>query len=267
VTGYIDIPEGAMAYRWAGAGEVVILLHGIPTSSYLWRNIIPILGERFNVFAPDLLGYGDSAKPVHADLSLNAQATYVFQFLDRLGVERAHFVGHDIGGGIVQLIALRYPDMVAKMVLIDTVAYDAWPASVVACLQDSIWDERIMSVDLVAGFREWLAQGTTRHQQLDDLAALYATPFTTPHGRRAFLRAARALDHRDLMTVIDQIEGLPNETLILWGEHDRFLPPPLGEKLAAAMAGATFELIPNAGHFSPEDAPDLIARRLREFLS
>src|SRR6266849_2463009 len=119
---------GAIAYRDQGEGPVVVLLHGFPTSSFLWRREIPLLASRMRVIAPDLLGYGESDRPEGVDLAEVAQAAYVRELLDRLGVEEVAVVGHDIGGAIGQLLALD-PDgpAVRALVLIDSACFDAWP--------------------------------------------------------------------------------------------------------------------------------------------
>src|SRR5215472_740399 len=89
--------HASVAYYEAGAGEPLLLLHGCPFSSYIWRHVIPGLATSYRCLAPDLLGLGDTETPVDADWSLRAQAAMIIGFLDALGIERAHMVGHDHG--------------------------------------------------------------------------------------------------------------------------------------------------------------------------
>ena len=118
---------GEMAYLDEGDGPAVVLLHGFPSSSFLWREFIPLLAGRFRVIAPDLLGAGDSAQPEDAALHIRAQAAYVRELLAHLGVERFAVVGHGVGGGVAQLLALDGAGVDA-MVLLDSVAFDRWPS-------------------------------------------------------------------------------------------------------------------------------------------
>src|SRR2546428_12708543 len=104
----------------------VLLLHGYPTSSFLWRDLGPALSIGMRVIVPDLLGYGESDKLAPAGLSLAEHAASVRALLTRLGVERFAAVGHGLGGGIAQRLA--FDGGVDALVLIDSVAFDAWPA-------------------------------------------------------------------------------------------------------------------------------------------
>src|SRR5215510_2875420 len=108
-----------IAFLEQGEGSPVILIHGIPTNSYMWRAIIPKLAAKHREIALDLLNYGQSEKPRNADVSINAQSRMIIQFMDALGMRRADMVGHDIGGGVAQLIAVNSPEKVRKLVLID----------------------------------------------------------------------------------------------------------------------------------------------------
>src|SRR6516165_1755973 len=93
-----------------GHGRSVVLIHGIPTSSYLWRNVIPpLIQNGLEVIAIDLLGYGYSDKPIEADLGVAAQAERVAAVLRRLSWAGGTIVGHDIGGGVAQLMCANDP--------------------------------------------------------------------------------------------------------------------------------------------------------------
>lgn len=257
-----------MAYRHAGEGQPVILIHGIPTNSGLWRNVIPILAEQFAVYAPDMIGYGASDKPTDKDLSVAAQADYLADFMDAVGVDAAHLVGHDIGGGVVQVFTVRHPDRVRRIVLIDSVAYDSWPEPGIARLKDPAWDEIMQRLDIAKGFRKGLEQGMVQKERLtDEVVDLYADPFRDLEGRMAYLRVARALDNRDLLDIADQVEVIDKPVLILWGAEDIFQSVEYGQRLADALADARLIVLDGAGHFVPEDQPEVVAQHVREFLS
>ena len=100
-----------------GEGEPVILLHGIPTWSFLYNEVIPPLAPDRRVIAPDFLGHGYSDRRDFFDRSLLAQTDMIIRLMDHLGLERADFVGHDTGGGVALIMAIHHPDRVARLVL------------------------------------------------------------------------------------------------------------------------------------------------------
>jgi 2-hydroxymuconate-semialdehyde hydrolase len=158
---YIGAGAGRIAYRRFGHGPSVALIHGIPTWSYLWRNVIPPLVEDgLGVIALDLLGYGDSDKPIGADLGIAAQAERLAVVLRKLSWDGSAIVGHDIGGGVAQLMCVNDHNA-ERLILIDTIAYDSFPEPGIARLKDPVWD-RILSgpdFDLQKGLTKGLMRG------------------------------------------------------------------------------------------------------------
>lgn len=264
---YAAVSGGRMAYTEVGHGPHVVLIHGIPTSSYLWRNVVPLLADAFHVVVPDMLGYGDSDKPPGADLSVAAQADYLRELLDGLDINRASLVGHDIGGGVVQIFAAEHPDRGERLVLVDSVAYDSWPDPGIARLKDPAWDQIMETLDLAKGFRKAISRGIVSQSKVtDELVAQFVRPWEGVEGRRAYLRAARALDNRDTLSRIEQIERIAAPTLILWGDQEVFQNVDYGRRLAGALPNARLFVVPNAGHWPMEDKPEEIAQLIHEFL-
>jgi pimeloyl-ACP methyl ester carboxylesterase len=105
----IAIHGHRVSYRSAGSGPVIVLVHGITSTSATWVNVLPYLAERFTVIAPDLLGHGESAKP-RGDYSLGAHASAIRDLLIALGHERAKFVGHSLGAGVAMQLAYLFPE-------------------------------------------------------------------------------------------------------------------------------------------------------------
>ena len=106
-------------FRSAGSGPVLVLVHGITSTSATWANVLPYLAERFTVIAPDLLGHGESAKP-RGDYSLGAYASGIRDLLLALGHERATFVGHSLGGGVAMQLAYQFPEHCERLVLVSS---------------------------------------------------------------------------------------------------------------------------------------------------
>src|ERR687884_1639917 len=115
----IELHGHRVAYRSAGSGPVIVLVHGITSTSATWERVMPALAKRFTVIAPDLLGHGGSAKP-RGDYSLGAYASGVRDLLITLGHERATFVGHSLGGGVAMQLAYQFPERCERLVLIDS---------------------------------------------------------------------------------------------------------------------------------------------------
>ncbi|ALR23097.1 alpha/beta fold hydrolase [Sphingobium baderi] len=269
--GTLNLGGHRIACTRVGRGPAVALIHGIPTHRHLWRNVIPTLvSAGREVIALDLLGYGDSDKPQDADLGILAQADIVAKALRMLGWERGAIVGHDIGGGIAQLIALAEPEMFDRLILVDSIVYDSFPEPGIARLKEPVWDDILGApdFDLKKGLAKGLSRGMVHGEKVtSELIDAYERPFSGVEGRRAYLRAARALRTEELATRSDAIERLNVPTLIIWGAKDVFQPIELGIRLAAALTNGRFERIDQAGHFLPEDAPDELAALILPFLA
>jgi pimeloyl-ACP methyl ester carboxylesterase len=266
----MGIGSKQIAYHRFGHGPLVALIHGIPTWSYLWRNVIPLLiQEGLEIIAIDLLGYGDSNKPAGADLGISAQAELVAAVLRKLNWNGRAIVGHGIGGGVAQLMCANDPKAAERLVLVDTIAYDSFPEPGIARLKEPIWDSILSAPDF--DLRKGLTKGFTRgmvHQDriTPELIEAYERPFRGVDGRLAYLRAARALRTEELVTRMNEVEKLNIPTLIMWGAEDVFQPIRFGAQLAAAMRRARLEKVEHGGHFLPEDEPCIVARLITDFV-
>src|SRR5919106_6359655 len=115
----IELHGHRVSYRVAGEGPLVVLVHGITSTSECWREVMPWLADRYTVLAPDLLGHGESAKP-RGDYSLGAYASGIRDLLAAAGHERATFVGHSLGGGVAMQFAYQFPEMLERLVLVSS---------------------------------------------------------------------------------------------------------------------------------------------------
>ncbi len=260
------ISVGELAYVDEGDPESppVVLLHGFPTSSHLWRHLAPLLSPWMRAIAPDLLGCGDSENREEADLRLPAQASYVRELLDGLGVTEFAVVGHGLGGGIVQLLALG--GGVRTMVLIDAYAFDAWPSGSIEELQrrePADLGEPLIRALIALGFEYGMGH---RERLADEDLEEYCRPYVGTGGPEAFFRLARALDGRGLAGLEAELVRLEVPTLILWGEEDAFVPVSAAERLAHLLPMSSLALLPGCGHFLTEDAPETVVPLVFEYL-
>ena len=255
---------GALAYHDEGSGPAVVLLHGFPLSSYLWRGLIPALASRHRVIAPDLLGLGASDKPRNAPLDIRAQAGYLSELFANLALDRVALVGHSTGGGIAQLL-VESRDDVEALVLIDSIAFDRWPTEAVGEIQAVPSDgETHEAAELVV--TSALRLGTVEDQLTDLDVRAYLEPWAPPAPVESLFRFARALDGVGLKQLERAMATWSLPTLLLWGEDDPFHPADVAERLNAAISSSALGLVPGCGHFLPDEAPETIFPIIAEYL-
>ena len=258
------VPDGEFAFVDAGDPEAppVVLLSGGVTSAYVWRHLIPLLSPWMRVIAPDLLGSGDSESSDGADLRLDAHAGSIRALLDGLGVERFALAGHGHGGGVAQLLALEGD--VDAFILVDSIAFDAWPAPRMRELRERL--DHLDSDEIVSWLESALEggtrQGRLRREDVDE----YLRPFRGPDGVERFLRVARSFDGQGLIGLEPRLEGLEIPTLVLWGEEDTFVDVELAERLGDVLPWSSVAVFPGCGHFLLEDAPERVGPMVFQWL-
>jgi pimeloyl-ACP methyl ester carboxylesterase len=245
----------------------MVMVHGITTYSFLWKDLLPALSEDFEVITLDLLGCGDSDKPHGADYSLPAQADIITKLLDSLGIRQAHFVTHDVGGGIGQIIAIKHPEYVKSLVLINSVGYDYWPVQPIISLRIPIIRQIAMAA-MDMGILKLLIKWGFYHKEkvTTDLMSRYQRPLLAHAGREGFLALAKGLNNRHLMDIADGLRHLTIPVLIIRGDADVYLPAKISERLHNDMKDSRYEVITRAGHFAPLDEPRGIVGLIEEFL-
>ncbi len=277
----VHIGEARVAYADHGDGPPVLLLHGCPFSSFVWRNVIPTLGDAgHRCLVPDLLGLGDTETPSGADWSLPAQLAMIVGFLDALSLERIDVVGHDHGGAIAQLLAADHPERINRLVLCNAEAYDNWPSGderpfVVATQLPVLGALFRLALSSPMTFRLILSAAKAvkdRSALTDELVAGYVRAnLSDPHKRAKTTRfLAGQLDPNNNRCTLDAIDGLrrfDHPTMLLWGTEDAHFGPEWAERLAADIPGfRRTELLPT-GHLLMEEAPQRVSELLADFLA
>jgi pimeloyl-ACP methyl ester carboxylesterase len=262
-----DVGDLRIAYRTGGRGESALFLHGITTYSFLWRDVVSLLEGDLTFFAPDLMGCGDSSKPAGADYSLTAQADTILGFMDAAGVGKAHLVGHDIGGGIAQILSVREPERFRTLTLVNTVAYDYWPVQPIVTMRVPLLRHLAMAT-LDHGVLRMLVSRTFHDKEKvsEELMGHFMRPLRSEEGRQGFLALARALDNSQLMSVSGQLPRLPMPVLIIRGTKDIYLKPIISERLHREIKGSRYECLSTAGHYSPLDDPRGVAALILDFI-
>ncbi len=255
-----------IAYHRFGRGETVLLVHGITTWSFIWRNMIDLLSEQYDVISIDLLGCGDSDKPLDIAYSLKNHARFIKQFMDELKIEKFHFVGHDLGGGIAQIFAVQHESCLYDLSLLNPVGFDYWPVQPISTMRTPIVRQlAIASLDFGA-FKLIIRRALHNPKRLTpELMQYFWKPLRTREGRKAFLHFARSLDNRELVNIGDRLRALQIPVLIVRGLSDRYLNAQISEKLNRYIPGSRLVELPNAGHFLQEDDPQGTCRILMSF--
>jgi pimeloyl-ACP methyl ester carboxylesterase len=262
-----ESPGGTIRYGVFGNGPPLVLVHGTPTSAHVWRHVLPELVRNRTVYAYDLLGYGTSEKRDGQDVSLGAQTRLLAQLLDHWELDRPAIVGHDFGGAITLRTHLLERRPFSAIALLDPVALGPWGSPFFRLVRDNVEVfEQIPAAIHEAIVAAYLRGAFYRRPSDADLAP-HVEPWLGAEGQDAFYRQIAQADQR----FTDEVEPLYGEitvpVLILWGEEDGWIPPEAGGRLEALIPQSRLVLIPGAGHFLQEDAPDAVASHLVRFFS
>jgi pimeloyl-ACP methyl ester carboxylesterase len=262
-------PVGEVAYEVFGEGPPVVLVHGTPVRSYLWRNIVPALAESHSVYAYDLLGYGESEKGEGQDVSIPVQARLLGELAEGWGLDAPAIAGQDIGGGIVLRAHLLERVGFSRIAVLDAVVLTPWLSEP----RSSTWHVReyeeayeAMPDHLFGAFFSAYL-GETNSNLGEEAFEVYLAPWRGEGGRRAFVRQALQFEERHTGEIEPWLGSVEVPVLVAWGEEDGWLDPSQAPRLREEIPGSELELISEAGHFVQEDAPEEIAKVLASFFS
>jgi pimeloyl-ACP methyl ester carboxylesterase len=271
----IELHGHRVGYRSAGDGDqLLVLLHGITSTSDAWRNVMPRLAERYTVIAPDLIGHGRSAKP-RGDYSLGAYAAGVRDLLAVLGFERGTVIGHSFGGGIAMQFAYLFPEYTERMALI---ASGGLGKEVHALLRAAVLPGSEWVLPLLA--REWPVRagdavrsvaakvGLEAGPDLAEFARGYAS-LTEEGASNAFIHTMRSVIDPDgqRVSALDRLylaDQLP--TLIVWGTDDPVIPVAHGRRAHQIVGQGRYVELEGSGHWPMLDAPERVCEELTSFI-
>src|ERR1700733_7681268 len=271
---YLELHGDRIAYRDAGHGHALLLIHGMAGSSATWRAIIPQLSKKYRVIAPDLLGHGMSAKP-RGDYSLGAFAVFLRDLLDELGVDRATVIGQSLGGGIAMQFVHQHRDYCERLALIGSGGLGPDLSPVLRMLSAPgaefvlpvVAPQPVLNLGNKLG--SWLTSAGIQAPRASEMWSAYCTLSDRPT-RQAFLRTLRSVvDYRgQAVSALGKIHvshGLP--TLLTWGEEDRIIPVAHGYAAHDAVPGSRLEVLPGVGHFPHVESPTAVVDILDDFIA
>jgi haloalkane dehalogenase len=259
-----------IAYRELGSGPPVVLLHGWPTSSYLWRNVMPAIARTNRVVAPDLPGFGGSDKPPDAPYDLDFFEAGLDGVCEALGIGELGLAVHDLGGPVGVHWTLKRPGRVTRLALLNTLVYpqfsDAVMAFIKACTDPELREQLTSPAGLEAAMRLGIAEDS---ELTPDVIAAVQAPFRDDDSRRALAAAGVGIPIEGFAEIERELPSLEIPVRIVYGEQDRILPD-VAETMARVkqdLPQAEVTALPGCGHFLQEEEPERIGDELARFFA
>ena len=261
-----DFQGQAVAWDRFGEGRPVVLVHGTPFSSYVWRRIGRELARTCQVHVFDLLGYGQSEKRAGQDVSLGVQNAVFAALLDHWGLDRPSVVAHDFGGATVLRAHFLNGRDYETLLLVDPVAIRPWGSPFVQHVRQHEAAFAGVPDYLQRAILAAYIRGAVSRSMDDEALAPYLAPWLGETGQPAFYRQIAQMD----MAYTDEIEGLYGAlrcpVRLLWGTEDAWIPIETGRRFAAMLPDCELTEVPGSGHLMQEDAPEaIVAAALRLF--
>ena len=256
-----------VAWDRLGSGPPLVMLHGTPWSSWLWRPYAEALSSSFTVYLWDMPGYGASSKDPEHDVDLGTQGLLFADLLQTWGLDAPHVVAHDVGGAVALRARLLHEARFASLCLVDVVALSPWGSPFFRLVRDNA----DVFARVPAGVHEgivgaYVAGASHRGLTAAEREALVA-PWTGPEGQAAFYRQIAQADER-FTDEIEPLYGTLTEPVhVVWGAEDTWIPVDRADRLQAAVPGSSVRRLPGAGHLVQLDAPVALAAELAAWTS
>ncbi len=256
----IDVGGLTIGFRRAGTGPALVLVHGGLGDSRAWRDQLEDLSDEFTVVAWDAPGCGGSSDPPE-DFSLADYADCLAGFIDALGLDRPHMLGHSFGGGLVLQLGARHPEVPRSLVVVG--GYAGWGGSlpadeVAARLELALRQADELPKPIEPESVPGLVSPAMPRERIEELAAIMSE--ARPTGTRVMARAFAAADLRGVLARIQA------PTLVLVGSDDERAGGPVAAALDAAIPASTLKVLPGLGHECYLEAPETFAAEVRGFL-
>jgi 2-hydroxymuconate-semialdehyde hydrolase len=251
-------------------GLPLVLLHGLPTSSYLWHDVMRDLERSHPMVAPDLLGFGRSERPARRErYALEAQARLMLQVLDELGLDRVVLVGHDLGGTVAVHMTALAPERVAGLVLCHSPLHpETWPSPpVLPLMVPGLRQAYVRVLQLFPQLAGRLIARTLHAECEPAELRHYVSPLLGSEGGRGLLDFVNAIDLEAAALAWQEVREIAPPTLVLWGEDNHLLSPAYGRRLALDVPGAAWVPVSGGGQLLPQDRPERVAEEIAAFVA
>ena len=275
VPDHVVINSHRIAHGIHGEGEPVVLIHGTPSFSYIWRDVASELADSgYKVHLYDLLGYGYSERPRDpaVDTSVSAQVPVLLALLDYWGLQCPHIVGHDIGAAVAQRLGIFHQQRLKTLTLIDSVSFDSWPSRRTRKQLEAGLETLLSACDAEhqQHFGDWLLTAVYHKDRLQSGALqTYLDMISGPVRQSSlFQHQIRHYDHKHTAEISDRLAELGNRPVqLLWGADDAWQLTDWANRLQAAIPGSKLHILKQCGHFAMEDQPEKIAQLIKDFIS
>jgi pimeloyl-ACP methyl ester carboxylesterase len=259
--------SGDVVWQRLGAGPPVVLVHGTPWSSWVWRRVAAALSDRFTVYVFDLLGFGQSERRVGLDVSISNQSRLLAELLEAWELEAPSVAGHDIGGAIALRTHLLEDVPFGCIALVDSVVLRPWITPTTRHVKShldvySTMPTQVFEAIVASHLR------TATHKPMDEHAfATYLEGWRGELGHRLYLQKDAQLKEDDTAQFEPFLPSIGVPVSITWGEQDAWLSPVLAERLYELIPGSDLTVLPETGHFAMEDSPREVAAVLFQFFT
>lgn len=259
-----------IAYREMGSGPPVLLLHGWPTSSFLWRNVMPPIARENRAIAVDLPGFGASDKPLDVRYGFGLFERAIDELLTALDVDQVALAGHDLGGPIALHWALDRQERLTKLALLNTLVYPEFSEAVLEFVRAASTPGRREELTSPAGLQAALRLGLADEGKLsDEVVAAVREPFADDDSRRALADAGIGLEPEGFAEIARGLPSLNVPVRLVYGERDRILPDVAQtmDRIRNDVPDAVVTTLPDSGHFLQEEAPEQVGELLAAFFA
>ncbi len=268
---FVNVDGVRMHYQEFGDATKppMILIHGYTASVYVWKTVAPMFAANgFRVIAVDLVGFGWSEKPTSFEYSIQAQERMISRFMNSLGIGRSIIIGNSYGGAVALNLTLDYPEMVEKLVLVDSVTNDLPKdhpllklvsfRGIGEILTPFVADSRTF---LRARMHKTLARAN-HHLITEERMNAIRRPLVAADGHHSLLATSRNWNAK---RIEEDAHLINQQTLIIWGEEDTVIPIKCGHKLHHDILNSRFVVLKDCGHVPPEEKSELFTELVTEF--
>lgn len=260
---------GKISYDSFGSGPDVILVHGTPFYSYVWRQVVQILSAKFTFHVYDLLGYGNSEKSSDLDVSLGVQNKILVELINHLHlkVSETYIVGHDFGGATVLRTLVINKFKFKKVILIDCVALSPWGSPFVQHVRQYYDAFRNIPPYIHKAIVSTYIQDAIEKKLSDEEMLPYISPWLGEIGQAAFYQQIAQMDQKYTDEIQNSYGSISIPVTILWAKNDGWIPVAKGKELHDLIPNSRFFIVNNAKHLVQEDNPSFLIFHINEFFS
>lgn len=263
----VTLSAGEISYDILGFGSPLILVHGTPTRSYIWRDVALRLADRFSVYVFDLLGFGQSERREGLDVSIANQARLLAELVEALELEAPSVAGHDIGGAIALRAHLLEGLPFGRIALVDSVALRPWITPPTRHVKAHLDVYKTMPTQIFEAIVASHLRTATYRPMNEATMATYLEQWKGHLGQRLYLQNVAHLSEEDTIDFEPLLSHMTVPVRIVWGENDAWLSPTIAERLHETILDSELILLPETGHFAMEDSAREVAATLFDFFS